>query len=260
MLLEPLYAISDVTGNVGHQIIVGNPFLFGNLPPYAGLQQQTLFVDFMRPILELVVWAVNVIRIRDGLQLPANNPPVAANLAQYLSEFEANNRPAAGAPRELSHVRLCPGRTGRGLHYTQFDFWALCNILGHGANPPIVINDPAAPNNQMNLSRTGLEFSGQPGARLSIFFQLFDRTKLKSLRVDPNTGNIVFRNGQQDLAIDKMSLVTNGYTAKLIFEVQAGPQQSRRIPTMAELQNFRHPSHREFRRVENPDVARGALH
>ncbi|KAJ3292745.1 hypothetical protein HK104_005078 [Borealophlyctis nickersoniae] len=261
MLLQPLYVMSAIGGNAVHQIDVGSAFLFGNLPPYAGQQPQRTFADFLRPIWELVSWAVNTITTRDHQQLPANNPPTAANLAGATTEL--HQRPTWSWQRFVGKGNLITfgyAREELGAGYTTCNLTTglYANILGHRAH--IVVRDPYNPQIWRPLSLDGNDFRGDSDGRIHVFFQLFDRGQLKSLRIHPNTGRIVFRNRQQYFEIDKVSLITNGYTVKLCFEVQVPGPVSRRIPTMAELQDSHDPSHREYRRVDNPDLARGALH
>ncbi|KAI9098026.1 hypothetical protein DFS34DRAFT_94917 [Phlyctochytrium arcticum] len=186
-------------------------------------------------------------------------------LFQYLSEYEYEHRPhqIPGGPRirrTLHHVKLSPERTDRGPEngYAQFDYYALCQILGRWmGNNPLQVMHPGATVPE-NLSRDGNNLPNDPVARNNVISQLFRFGKIKSLR--NGIQHWTFRNRGQDLPIRKVSIITNGDNTMLTFEVQAPPNFHRRIPTVADLKDYSHPAHREFRRVENPDQAGGALH
>ncbi|KAI9099444.1 hypothetical protein DFS34DRAFT_649163 [Phlyctochytrium arcticum] len=57
-----------------------------------------------------------------------------------------------------------------------------------------------------------------------------------------------------------MSIITNGDSTMLGFEVQAPANFQRRIATVEELKDRDHPANAEHRIVPNPDQSGGALH
>ncbi|KAI9102518.1 hypothetical protein DFS34DRAFT_396486 [Phlyctochytrium arcticum] len=206
LLLQPFYICSAIHHNVaGHALTSGNLILFGGLPVAPARQMK--YIQFLQPIISLSSWAVRVILNEDLNNVPpaglATNQAEEYNelfvskawkwkwcvgarhnrahhvlpLLEWLSRYEAAHHPAPGqqqgavASRDKS-IALCPGATGRGVRYVQFDYVALCQILGRRADPPIMIVDPTAAAVRA-LSKNGRDFTGDSNSRMDVFFSNF---------------------------------------------------------------------------------------
>ncbi|KAI9100593.1 hypothetical protein DFS34DRAFT_493938 [Phlyctochytrium arcticum] len=187
-------------------------------------------------------------------------------LLQYLSEYEWAHRPQQipgqhSPPRTLKHVKLSPERTSRGPDYAQFDFWALCETLGHRMREnPIFVSVLGQDGQQPLLPAITTQCTRQPAARLDLIAQIFNIGKIKSLRQIVPGAAWTFRNQGTNMPFDKMSIITNGDNTMLAFEVQPPANFHRRIPTVEELKDRDHAANAEHRIVQNPDQSGGALH
>ena len=111
----------------------------------------------------------------------------------------------------------------------QFNYRVLCSVLGRRANPPIKITDPVTGEVRI-LSRDGQDFDGEAPMRQQVFFQIFNLAKAKNLNPPATPDSpFTFRNRGQNMAIDKLSLVTNGEVAYLTFEVHPPPGIFRKL-------------------------------
>ncbi|KAI9100346.1 hypothetical protein DFS34DRAFT_648269 [Phlyctochytrium arcticum] len=76
-----------------------------------------------------------------------------------------------------------------------------------------------------------------------------------------HAGRNCLRRGGHLIPITRLSLITNGYIAKLTFEVLVrGDLRTRRIPMIAELSEVGERAHAEFRPIENPGISGGGLY
>ncbi|KAI9090066.1 hypothetical protein DFS34DRAFT_378333 [Phlyctochytrium arcticum] len=141
-----------------------------------------------------------------------------------------------------------------------------------------MITDPVAACVR-HLSKDGRDFPNDNKSRSDVFFQIFNRGKARFLTLD-HEGQTCFRRHGHLIPIRRLSLITNGYEAKLTFECSDrencdsvsslerfflivhfgfnGPSLGR-IPLITELSEPRHPAHAEFRQVQDPDQSGGGL-